>query len=70
MRKVIYIFLEDPSEAIYCDDRNTNDVSQIIRSKLGLFYTDGSVDRKTAFYDRLGSKIYRSLFRQSEQSQD
>ena len=69
MKKVIYIFLEDLSDVTDCDDRNINDVSQIIRNKLGLFYRDESVDRKTAFYDRLSSKIYRSLFRQSKQSQ-
>ena len=69
MKKVIYIFLEDLSDVTDCDDRNTNDVSQIIRNKLGLVYKDESVDKKTAFYDHLGSKIYRNLFSQSKQSQ-
>ena len=69
MRKVIYIFLEDLTDVTDCDDRNTNDVGQIIRNKLGLVYKDESVDKKTAFYDCLSSKIYRNLFRQTKQSQ-
>ena len=61
MRKVIYIFLEDLS------DVSDLGIQSILSANVGLRYTDESVDLNEAFYGRLSSKIYQTLFQQFQQ---
>ena len=61
MKKVIYIFIDDLS------DVTDIGIQAIVSANVGLRYTDESVANNEAFYGRLSSKIYRTLFHRLQQ---
>ena len=61
MQKVIYILIDDLS------DVTDFGIQAIVSANVGLRYTDESVAHNEAFYGRLSSKIYRTLFQRLQQ---